>query len=56
MKITASYLYPDFSYKRKYTGYCTKKSVKKKGKSFEEYLQNLRNEIDNGNHKDEKVI
>lgn len=54
MKITASYLYPDFSSKRKYTCYSLKKPIKKKEKSFEEYLKNSSQQINKDNNR--KVI
>jgi uncharacterized membrane protein YvbJ len=56
MKIVASYLYPDFSYKRKYNNYSPKKSVKKNEKTFEEYLKNSSQQINKDNHNNRKVI
>lgn len=54
MKITASYLYPDFSSKRKYNSFSTKKSVKKNEKSFKEYLQDLSQPMNKENNNSRK--
>lgn len=45
MRVTAAYLYPDFSTKRKNDDYSLKKSSDKKEKSFEDYLKYYNNKI-----------
>lgn len=45
MRITAAYLYPDFSTKRKNDNYNPKKSNDKNEKNFEDYLQYYNNKI-----------
>lgn len=54
MKVTAPYLYPDFSSKRKYNSFCTKKSVKKEEQSFEECMKSISMEIDKRNNNTRK--
>lgn len=46
MRVTATYLYPDFSSKRKNNNFMNKKSSKNSEKSFEECLIRMNEKMD----------
>lgn len=46
MRVIATYLYPDFTAKKKYSSFESKKSNKNCEKSFEECLANINKQMD----------
>jgi len=51
MRVMATYLYPDFTAKKKYSSYENKKINKNCKQSFEECLLNMNKKIDQQNQK-----